>query len=124
MCLITAKMGIDREDLRQEWAGLAAPFIKRVREGDSVREGLIDPVMLDLCGPVEGLEILECGCGEGRFCRMLASAGARRVLGLDLSLAMIEAAVAMKSANVEYRIADVQDLRSLKTRASISPSPI
>lgn len=54
--------------------------------------------------------ILDCGCGEGRFCRILAARGAAYILGIDLCSLMIEAAEAMKSRCDEYRVADVQKL--------------
>jgi len=64
--------------------------------------------MLDACGKVEGLRIPDCGCGEGRFCRMLAERGAAYVLGLDLCEPMIEAARELQSEREEYRVQDVQ----------------
>ena len=66
--------------------------------------------MLEACGEVQSLRVLDCGCGEGRFCRILIQRGAAFVLGLDLCPSMIEAANQLKSGNDEYRIADVQDL--------------
>lgn len=104
-------------DLEKEWAELAPAFIQRVREGDPVREGLLDPQMLDACGTVKGQDVVECGCGEGRFCRMLVERGAGHVLGLDLSPAMIEAASEMQSGSDEYRVADVQDLSFLEDKS-------
>jgi 2-polyprenyl-3-methyl-5-hydroxy-6-metoxy-1,4-benzoquinol methylase len=95
----------------EEWVALAPMWIKEVREGkNSVRNGLIDSVMLNACGKVEGLSILDCGCGEGRFCRMLVKRGAKYVLGLDLCEPMIEAARKLQSECDAYRVQDVQDL--------------
>ncbi|MBY0396825.1 MAG: class I SAM-dependent methyltransferase, partial [Thermoleophilia bacterium] len=42
-------------------------------------------------GPLDGLRVLDLGCGKGRFARRLADAGAT-VLGLDLSRGMLETA--------------------------------
>ncbi len=100
-----------REDLAREWRDLSRPWIKEVREGRNAnRKGLLDPAMLEACGNVEGLRILDCGCGEGRFCRMLLGRGARYVLGLDLSVPMIEAARELQSTRDAYQVADVQNL--------------
>jgi SAM-dependent methyltransferase len=49
---------------------------------------LLDGVMLGLCGEVRGLDVLDAGCGEGRFCRMLAERGARTV-GIDPTKSLI-----------------------------------
>jgi ubiquinone/menaquinone biosynthesis C-methylase UbiE len=66
--------------------------------------------MLALCGDVTGMRVLDCGCGEGRFCRLLAQRGAAYILGLDLCAPMIDAARERQSDRDEYRVADVQDL--------------
>ncbi len=72
---------------------LAPLWVKEAREGrNSTRNGLLDPPILEACGDVEGLSVLDCGCGEGRFCRILVERGARYVLGLDSCELMIEAA--------------------------------
>lgn len=93
---------------------LAPAWIKEAREGANAnRTGLLDRPMLEACGNVEGLRVLECGCGEGRFCRLLAERGAAYVLGLDLCAPMIEAANEMRWGRDEYRVADVQDLSFL-----------
>ena len=56
---------------------MASVWIKEVREGrNPTREGLLDQPMLEACGDVDGLKILDSGCGEGRFCRLLAARGA------------------------------------------------
>ncbi|MFS8501648.1 MAG: class I SAM-dependent methyltransferase [Caldicoprobacter sp.] len=103
-------------ELGQEWVALAPRWIKKVREdGDPVRNGLLDSVMLDACGNVEGMSILDCGCGEGRFCRMLVERGAKYVLGLDLCELMIEAALELKSERDDYRVQDVQDLSFIES---------
>ncbi len=102
---------MNREDLKREWLELSPAWVREVREGrNSTRKGLLDQPMLEACGSVEGLEILDCGCGEGRFCRMLVERGAGYVLGLDLCEPMIEAARTLQSEREAYRVADVQAL--------------
>src|SRR5687767_13843792 len=99
------------DNLKREWITIAPMWIKEAREGrNPTRIGLLDKPMLDACGNLEGLKILDCGCGEGRFSRMLADRGAAYVLGLDLCEPMIEAAKELRLCGVEYKIADVQAL--------------
>ena len=62
-------------------------------DDDPNRKILLDPVMLDLCGDVRGKRTLDVGCGEGRFCRMLAERGASAV-GLDPTSGLITEAQA------------------------------
>ena len=103
-----------RADLKQEWLKLAPAWIKEAREGrNPTRNGLLDKPMLEACGDVRGLRVLDSGCGEGRFCRILLDRGAEYVLGLDLCEPMIHAACEHDNEKGEYRVADVQDLRFL-----------
>ena len=102
---------MNRDNLGQEWLELSSAWIKEVREGrNPTRNGLLDPPMLEACGSVAGLKILDCGCGEGRFCRILVDRGAAYVLGLDLCAPMIEAAKELQSGRDVYQVADVQNL--------------
>ena len=64
------------------WSKSAGPWLRLMEKGDPNRVLLLDEVMLGLCGDVRGLDVLDAGCGEGRFCRMLAARGARTI-GID-----------------------------------------
>jgi len=102
---------MNHEGLNQEWRNLAPAWIKEAREGvNATRTGLLDKPMLAACGDVDGLRVVDCGCGEGRFCRLLVQGGATYVLGVDSCGPMIEAASELRSGRDEYRVADVQDL--------------
>ena len=102
---------MDRGALKQEWLELAPAWIREARQGPNpTRAGLLDEPMLQACGNVKGLRVLDCGCAEGRFCRLLVERKAAYVLGLDLCDPMIEAAIEIRSGREEYRVADVQDL--------------
>jgi len=87
------------DNLRQEWDAIASAWIREARDRNPVRNGLLDPPMLEACGNVEGLRILDCRCGEGRFCRILAERGAAYMLGLDLCEPMIAAARELQARN-------------------------
>jgi SAM-dependent methyltransferase len=56
-----------------------------------VTERLERRAVLDLAGPLDGLDVLEVGCGDGAWSVHAARAGAR-VTGLDRSGAALEAA--------------------------------
>lgn len=64
--------------------------------------------MLSECGDVDGLTVLDAGCGEGRFCRMLAERGAR-VTGIDITSALIEEARLRHPAG-QYAVGNVENL--------------
>jgi SAM-dependent methyltransferase len=101
----------EQGSLQQEWVRLSSPWIRETRAGrNASRDGLLDNPMLEACGDVRGFATLDCGCGEGRFSRMLVGRGAESALGLDLCEPMVEAARELASGRDEYRRADVQDL--------------
>lgn len=79
------------EDDPSGWQTFADEYIRFVDEGDSSRTMLLDDVMLEECGNVDGQLVLDVGAGEGRFSRMLAERGARTI-ALDLFWPMVQAA--------------------------------
>lgn len=83
------------------WTASARAYIEFQDRGDPNRTILLDPVMLRLCADVSGKRVLDLGCGEGRFGRMLAARGAR-VLGLDLIREMVTTALARGSASESF----------------------
>ena len=101
--------------LTSEWIELAPHWIREARQGrNPARTGLLDAPVMEACGSVRGLRILDSGCGEGRFCRMLIDRGAECVLGVDLCEPMIQAARELASGRDTYRIADAQNLNFLE----------
>jgi SAM-dependent methyltransferase len=80
-------------DDRQEsgWEASAEAWLAWVDHGDPSRELLLDEVMLRECGDVAGRSVLDLGCGEGRFARMLGARGAQ-VTGLDITGPLLRAA--------------------------------
>jgi SAM-dependent methyltransferase len=100
----------EKPKLKAEWKAFATEWIARCEEQrDEAREGLLDDWMLELIGDVAGLRAIDLGCGEGRFCRMLAARGAE-VLGVDLQPAFIEYAEAHKGEREKYLVGDMEEL--------------
>jgi ubiquinone/menaquinone biosynthesis C-methylase UbiE len=106
-----------KEDMRNEWVTGAAAWIDRIRgRGDMSRDALLDEWMLRAVGDVSGRDVIDLGCGEGRFSRMLAERGAR-VTGIDLAAPMIDAAAAARVSNETYAIADMETLDGIASAA-------
>ena len=69
--------------------------------------------LLRLAGDVTGKAVIDLACGEGYYTRALRQRGAARVVGVDLSRAMIELAEAEEARRplgLEYRVGDVRTL--------------
>ncbi len=101
---------------RESWDRIADGWAEWVQSNQG-RVYVLDPSHLSLAGEVTGLHVLDAGCGEGRFARMLAERGAK-VTGVDLSARMIEIAGTTESGNqlgIEYHIADIADLSAFKS---------
>jgi SAM-dependent methyltransferase len=66
------------------------------------------PAMLAMLPPVEGLRVLDAGCGSGLHAAALLDRGAR-VTGIDASTAMVEhARRRLAGCEVELRVADLR----------------
>jgi len=92
------------------WNGNSEEWIRLVNEKkDPHRDGLLDPWMLDVIGDVSGLKVIDLGCGEGRFCRMLTERGAD-VTGIDFVPRFIEYAEAHRAGSESYLLGDMTDL--------------
>ncbi|MFJ3927651.1 class I SAM-dependent methyltransferase [Streptomyces sp. NPDC090022] len=73
------------------------------------------PGFLALIGDVTGRSVLDVACGTGFYSRELKRRGASRVLGFDISSAMIDAAEdreRSESLGIDYEVADTATLRT------------
>jgi SAM-dependent methyltransferase len=71
--------------------------------------------LLKLLGDVRGCTVLDLACGEGIYSRLLRRAGAKRVVGVDLSSAMIDLAREAEQRDplgCEYFVGDAAQMES------------
>ncbi len=92
--------------LRAQWTKYAQDWIET---DQAVRTGMLDTWMLEALGGVSGKSVIDIGCGEGRFCRLLSDLGAE-VTGVDLTEALIERALEVGSKRETYLLGDAEDL--------------
>ena len=59
--------------------------------GDNGRRFVLDPALLDRVSPLRPAVVLDVGCGEGRFCRLLAERD-WRTTGIDPTAVLLERA--------------------------------
>ena len=90
-------------DLDGGWSRSAEAWIALAPE-HATRKLLLDPVLLAEAGDVTGKRILDLGCGEGRFSRILAERGAHTT-GIDPIRRLIEAASRRGSSSERYAMA-------------------
>ena len=73
------------------WSDIAPWYDELVRAGSGPHETAL-ACLLDLVPAIEGVDVLDLACGQGIATRALATAGARRVVGVDSSAAMLDLA--------------------------------
>jgi len=72
--------------------------------------------LLNVLGNVRGKSALDLGCGHGHYTRILKSQGAARVVGVDISQAMIADARSQEQQTplgIKYRVEDIIDLERI-----------
>ena len=97
------------ERIRVQWTEYAQDWIET---DQAVRTGFLDTWMLEALGDVSGKSVIDIGCGEGRFCRLLSDLGAV-VTGVDLTEALIERARGVGSRRETYLVGDAEDLEGV-----------
>ena len=95
--------------LRDQWIENLEVWIQKEQ---SVRTGFLDAWVLRAMGAVEGRRVLDIGCSEGRFCRLLAGQDAD-VTGIDLTEGLVERARALSEGNGTYLICNAHDVAAV-----------
>jgi 2-polyprenyl-3-methyl-5-hydroxy-6-metoxy-1,4-benzoquinol methylase len=77
------------------WVASAQAWIDSQGElGDASRREILDPALETILGDVAGITVLDVGCGDGRYARLLASRGAL-VTGIDPVPAFVDRAATL-----------------------------
>ena len=101
------------ERLRSQWVESAQDWIET---DQAVRTGMLDRWMLDALGDVADNAVIDIGCGEGRFSRLLSERGAS-VTGVDLTPAFIERARMLASERETFLLGNAEDLGDIPDAA-------
>jgi SAM-dependent methyltransferase len=89
---VTDALAIPASEM-SHWEGNAEFWVRIIRgRHDRYRTELTDQTVLAACGPFDGLDVLDAGCGEGYLTREIVARGARQVTGADKSPPLIAAA--------------------------------
>ena len=99
--------------LNTQWTEAAEDWFQ---QDQSVRTGMLDSWMLEALGDVAGTSILDIGCGDGRFSRLLAGLGAS-VTGVDLTEPFIERARSLAVDSDTYIVGDAENLNGIESNS-------
>lgn len=106
---------------REGWDAMARWRDERMGEdGDLWHRALINPTLLDVVGPVQGLRVLDLACGNGYLTRRWAREGAAVSLGVDLSsgsLARARRREAASRTGARFLRRDASDLSGIADRS-------
>ena len=95
------------------WKKVAGWYDKTVKESDSYQNKVIYPNLSRWLGDLRGKKVMDVGCGQGFFSRLLAEKGAS-VTGTDAAGPLLEMAK-KENKNIRYVKADAHDLSFAKT---------
>ncbi|MHA1552619.1 MAG: class I SAM-dependent methyltransferase, partial [Candidatus Heimdallarchaeaceae archaeon] len=82
---LTPEDKVDFQDTQMKWEEIS----KNWNKGKTSRQSTIDPAFWKVLDDVQGLRVLDAGCGSGYFARKLAKKGAN-VYGVDFSEKVVE----------------------------------
>lgn len=103
----------DVETVRQQWDVASDAYADAQRRGvDYYRLNFFGPAMIEACGDVCDLEVLDVGCGAGYFSREMAKRKAKRVVGIDISSNQLQHAEQRESSDnlgIEYILGDAAE---------------
>ena len=103
----------DANSVRESWDRAAAAFDRAQTSGlDYYRSDFFGPAQVEMCGDVDGMRLIDVGCGSGYFAREMAHRGAR-VTGVDISprmIALAERHEAEAPLGITYRLGDAADI--------------
>lgn len=99
----TENVGASDEETRRTWNRIAGDWLIQVGdEGDRNRRLNSDPVLWRFAGDVNGLDVLDAGCGTGYLARKLQDRGAH-VVGCDFAEEMI-AIARRRYPGIEFQV--------------------
>ncbi|UOY87677.1 class I SAM-dependent methyltransferase [Bacillus glycinifermentans] len=114
---MTRKIGT--EEAIKRWNRFADAYAANHTElGDIHKEVFLNPAIFSLIDTVKNKRVLDAGCGEGYFSRLLAKAGAA-VTAVDYSPRMIDIAKERTPDDlpIEYRHGNCEDLNMLEDKS-------
>lgn len=95
-------------DNRTSWGSVADWYDEHLAGEDTYHAKVIAPNFVRMAGAAQGMKVLDIGCGEGYFTRLLAASGAE-VEGSDIAPELIKKAQ-KQSPDIAYHVASADAL--------------
>lgn len=96
-----------------EWENAAKAWLSTVEE-NIARNHILIPKTMEILGDVSEKNVLDLGCGEGGYSRLLAKKGAK-VIGVDASNTLISAAKELSmNMDIAYYVKSACDLKGIE----------
>src|SRR6185436_5278360 len=93
---------------KTSWGGVADWYEEHLKGDDTYHAKVIAPNLMRILDARQGMHVLDLGCGEGFFARLIAHSGAD-VVGADISLELVERAK-KTSPDIEFHTAPAESL--------------
>ncbi|QUI21673.1 methyltransferase domain-containing protein [Vallitalea pronyensis] len=101
------------KNISNEWDNASKEWIDCV-EINHYRKNILIPETLKMLGKVKGKKLIDIGCGEGGYSRLLAEKGAC-VVGVDYSQELINEAIKRKATyDIQYYVKDACYLEGIE----------
>ncbi len=93
------------------WGGVAAWYEEHLKGDDTYHAKVIAPNLMRILDPKKGMKVLDVGCGEGYFTRLIDASGAY-VEGADIAKELIAKAQAA-SPDIKYHVASADSMSTI-----------
>lgn len=94
------------------WGGVAAWYEEHLKGDDTYHAKVIAPNLMRILNPKQGMKVLDIGCGEGYFTRLIDASGAY-VEGADIAKELIAKAKAT-SPDITYHAASAEHMSTIQ----------
>ncbi len=95
------------------WGGVAAWYEEHLKGEDTYHAKVIAPNLMRILDPKQGMKVLDIGCGEGYFTRLIDASGAY-VEGVDIAKELIAKAKAA-SPDVVFHVSSAENMSVIKS---------
>lgn len=95
------------------WGGVAAWYEDHLKGDDTYHAKVIAPNLMRILNPKQGVRVLDIGCGEGYFTRLIEASGAY-VEGADIAKELI-AKAKTTSPDITYHVAAAESMTSVQS---------